>query len=157
MKKQFWLRILLPVLILIIWDLFTRFGTISPFILPDPFSTVKEFIDHVRNGEFLANTVISLKRSMGGFLVGSILGIGSGILIGWSKLWEHLTDLLINFIRSVPKTALAPLFIVWFGIGDASKLLLIAFSSYFFTVIPTMEGVKNVVQTRLHQAASGGD
>ncbi|WP_300455090.1 ABC transporter permease [Desulfobacula sp.] len=156
MKTKFWHSIVLPILILIVWDLFTRFSTISPFILPDPLSIAIKFIENMKNGEFFSNTMISLKRSMGGFLVGSFLGIASGILIGWSTFWEHLTDLLINFVRSVPKTALAPLFIVWFGIGDTSKILLIAFSSYFFTVIPTIEGVKNVDTILVKSAQSMG-
>ena len=80
----------------------------------------------------------------------------SGIIIGWSRFWDDLFDLPVNFVRSIPKTALAPLFIVWFGLGDGSKILLIAFSSYFFTVIPTIEGVKNVDKAYVKSARSMG-
>jgi len=136
--------------------LFTRYGNISPFILPDPPAVLKALYGLLKSGELLTNTLISLKRSMCGFLLGSLLGISSGILIGWSRFWDESSDLIINFVRSIPKTALAPLFIVWFGLGDLSKILLIGFSSYFFTVIPTIEGVKNVDNSYIKAARSVG-
>ena len=149
-------RILLPALLLLSWYAFTRYGEISPFILPDPLTVFRELFAMLKTGEVLTNTVISLKRSLCGFFLGGLLGVSSGILIGWSRFWDESSDLLINFVRSVPKTALAPLFIVWFGLGDLSKILLIGFSSYFFTVIPTIEGVKNVDRSYIKAARSLG-
>ncbi|MDQ7783117.1 MAG: ABC transporter permease [Desulfomonilaceae bacterium] len=154
--KQLVHKTALPVLLLVLWYAASRFGRISPLILPDPESTIRGLIALVQNGDLALNGYVSLKRSMGGFLLGSFLGVSSGILIGWSHLWEDLLDLLINFVRAIPKTALAPLFIVWFGLGDTSKILLIAFSSYFFTVIPTIEGVKNVDALYVKTARSMG-
>ncbi|MFH1116620.1 MAG: ABC transporter permease [Pseudomonadota bacterium] len=150
------IRITLPVALVAVWYLWTTLGKVSPLILPDPQSTVQGFIALVQSGELAGNTVISLKRSLGGFFLGSLLGVVTGILIGWSSFWDDFCDLVINFVRSIPKTALAPLFIVWFGLGDMSKILLISFSSYFFTVIPTIEGVKSIDNLYIKTARSMG-
>lgn len=149
-------RLAVPAAIVAVWWTLVRWGHMSQFILPAPESVLTGFGDMIRSGELLFNTYVSLKRSIGGFALGSFLGIASGMVIGWSALWDDLFDLPVNFVRSIPKTALAPLFIVWFGLGDWSKILLIAFSSYFFTVIPTIEGVKNVDKTYIKSARSMG-
>jgi sulfonate transport system permease protein len=152
-----WLtKIALPMAIVSVWWLFVRFGHLSPFVLPPPESVFLGFVDLIKSGELPLHIYLSLKRSLGGFALGSILGIASGVIIGWSRFWDDLFDLPVNFVRSIPKTALAPLFIVWFGLGDWSKVLLIAFSSYFFTVIPTVEGVKNVDKAYVKSATSMG-
>lgn len=149
-------KIILPILILVLWYLVTRFGDLPPLILPSLKSIAKDFMTLVRSGELPMQIYFSLKRSLCGFLLGSFLGITSGILMGWWRFWGDFFDLIINFIRSIPKTALAPLFIVWFGLGDMPKVLLIGLSSYFFTVIPTIEGVKNVDNTYIKSARSMG-
>ncbi len=149
-------KIALPLIIVVAWYVWTKVGEISPLILPDPESTVRGLISLARNGDLTSNTYVSLKRTLGGFCLGSLLGVGSGILIGWSGFWDNFCDLVINFVRSIPKTALAPLFIVWFGLGDMSKILLISFSSYFFTVIPTIEGVRNIDSLYVKTARSMG-
>jgi NitT/TauT family transport system permease protein len=154
--KQLACKITFPLLALALWFAASRFGNISPLILPDPESTVHGLISLFQSGDLTINTYVSLRRSIGGFLLGSFLGVTSGILIGWSNSWEDFFDLVINFFRAIPKTALAPLFVVWFGLGDFSKILLIAFSSYFFTVIPTIEGVKNVDSLFIKTARSMG-
>jgi len=147
-------RIGLPVFMLLLWYVGTRFGKISPLVLPDPVSTFEALLSLTRSGDLITNTYISLKRSLLGFALGSFLGVVSGVLIGWSQFWDEFCDLVINFVRAIPKTALAPLFIVWFGLDDLSKVLLIAFSSYFFTVIPTIEGVKNIDKAFVKTARS---
>jgi len=149
-------KIILPTLILVLWYLVTRFGNVHPLILPSLESITRDFISLVQSGELPMHICISLKRCLCGFLLGSFLGVTSGILMGWSRIWADFFDLLINFIRSIPKTALAPLFIVWFGLGDMPKILLIGLSSYFFTVIPTIEGVRNVDNIYIKSARSMG-
>ena len=149
-------KIILPTLMLVLWYLVTRFGNVHPLILPSLESITRDFISLVQSGELPMHICISLKRCLCGCLLGSFLGVTSGILMGWSRIWADFFDLLINFIRSIPKTALAPLFIVWFGLGDMPKILLIGLSSYFFTVIPTIEGVRNVDNIYIKSARSMG-
>jgi sulfonate transport system permease protein len=87
---------------------------------------------------------VSLKRSLGGFLLGSFLGVASGVVMGWSRFWDDFFDLPINFVRSIPKTALAPLFIVWFGIGELPKVLFVMLSALFPMYLDTFAGIRGV-------------
>jgi ABC-type nitrate/sulfonate/bicarbonate transport system permease component len=150
------IKVLLPIFLIVAWWGITHFSNISPIILPSPEETVKEFAEMVLDGTLFTNMILSLKRSLSGFLLGAVLGVFSGIVMGWSRIWENVFDLAINFLRAIPKTALAPLFLVWFGLGEPPKILLIAFSSYFFTVVPTIEGVKNMDMAFVKSARSMG-
>jgi sulfonate transport system permease protein len=156
MNRTFPRKVIFPIALVALWWAVIRFGHLSPFILPDPQSIIREFAELLKSGTLPMHAYVSLKRSLGGFLLGSFLGVASGVVMGWSRFWDDFFDLPINFVRSIPKTALAPLFIVWFGLGDTAKVLLIAFSSYFFTVIPTIEGVKNVDNAYVKSARSMG-
>jgi ABC-type nitrate/sulfonate/bicarbonate transport system permease component len=143
-------------LLFILWHFVTRYGTLSPLIFPRLETILKEFIYLIENGDLFMHAFFSLKRSFLGFISGAFFGIVSGILMGWSRLWEDFFDLLINFIRSIPRVALLPLLIVWFGLGDTPKILLIGLSIYFLTIIPTIEGVKNVDSRYIKSAKSMG-
>jgi ABC-type nitrate/sulfonate/bicarbonate transport system permease component len=110
----------------------------------------------MKSGELYFHTLASLKRYAVGLIAGCALGITGGMVIGWFPLLENLLDIPINFMRSIPKTALAPFLIVWFGFGDMPKVLLIGLASFFYTVIPTIEGVKNVEYHLIKSARSMG-
>lgn len=152
-----WLqKFLFPLLILIAWVLLTTFGDIPDLVLPPLESIFMDFFSLIRSGELPLHIFFSLQRSLYGFFIGACCGILLGIIMGWSNFWSNFLDLTINFLRSIPKTALAPLFIIWFGLGDLPKVLLIGLSSFFFTVIPTIEGVKNVDHIVIKSARSLG-
>lgn len=149
-------RFLLPVLLLVLWKLVTARNDISPIILPKIESVGQSFLSYAQSGEIFRHTLVSLERCFAGFLLGSSIGIASGILLGWFRVLEHLLGFTINFFRSIPKTALAPLLIVWFGFGDLPKVLLIGLASFFYTLIPTIEGVQNVDNLLVKAARSMG-
>jgi sulfonate transport system permease protein len=149
-------RIIVPVAILIAWKLATAYGHIHPLILPGIDSVVHDFLAMTKSGELFFHTLASLKRYAVGLIAGCALGITGGMVIGWFPLLENLLDIPINFMRSIPKTALAPFLIVWFGFGDMPKVLLIGLASFFYTVIPTIEGVKNVEYHLIKSARSMG-
>lgn len=153
---QWTFKLLFPIMVMVFWYLLTKFSDIPDLVLPPLGSIFTDFISMIRSGELPHHIYLSLQRSLLGFLLGSTTGILLGILMGWSRFWGDFFDLFINFIRSIPKTALAPLFIVWFGLGDLPKVLLICLSSFFFTVIPTIEGVKNVDHLLIKSARSMG-
>ena len=91
-----------------------------------------------------------------GFVLGSTCGIGLGILLGWYNRLHDYCDVLINFMRSIPKTAMAPLFMVMFGFGDLPKVLLVSLACFFHTLITTIEGVNNVDALYIKSARSHG-
>ncbi len=149
-------KLVLPLFFILAWALATSIWTIHPVIFPALKSVVSDFVTYTANGELLHHTLSSMRRCAIGFFGGAFCGIVLGILLGWYRYIEDLFDVGIHFLRSIPKSALAPLFIVWFGFGDLPKVLLVGLASFFYTLIPTIEGVKNVDALFIKSARSMG-
>ncbi len=149
-------KLALPLLVIGCWFAATTYLSIHPLILPKLQSVVRDFFLYVGNGELLTHLAVSLRRCLIGLTGGAFLGIALGVLLGWNRCLEDIFDIGVNFTRAIPKTALAPLFIVWFGFEELPKVLLIGLTTFFYTLIPTMEGVKNVDRLYLKSARSLG-
>ena len=150
------LKSLLPLAIMVAWELFVTYGDLPPILLPKLQKVGADFIKYLMNGELLHHVAVSLRRCAIGFLCGSAGGVGLGVILAWFKPLEDFLDVTLNFCRAIPKTALAPLLIVWFGFGDFPKILLIGLAAFFYTVIPTLEGVGNVDNLLVKSARSMG-
>src|SRR4029450_7526438 len=85
---------------------------------------------------------VSLHRVLQGFIYGSLLGIALGLLVGWFRALEDAVDPLVGALYPIPKSALFPLFILWFGLGETSKVMTIMICVVFLVVINTVTGVK---------------
>jgi sulfonate transport system permease protein len=129
----------LPVVLLVVWFLLTLPGEpiVPPYKFPSPASVVQSGIDLAERGELGPFTAISLQRVLVGFLVGGVLGIAFGGLIGLSRFWDAALSPSLGVIRAVPSLAWVPLLIVWFQIGEQSKIILIAIGAFFpvFTTV----------------------
>jgi sulfonate transport system permease protein len=136
--------LLLPVLTLIVWEIFGTVGQISPTVLPTPHVIAVEFYNLARSGELLFHLRISLWRSLLGFLLGSSVGLALGLWSGFSRLAEKQFDPSIQMLRTVPHLAITPLFILWFGFGEWSKILLIALGAFFPVYVNTFLGIRSV-------------
>lgn len=126
--------------VMIAWIVITELGLVR--FLPSPLSVVLSFFD--LSSDLLGHIKDSLYRVFAGFALGCIVGIVNGIAITWNKVLGKLFDPLVEFFRPMPPLALIPLFIVWFGIGDTSKILLIAFGVWVNMVVITAEATRNV-------------
>ena len=102
------------------------------------------------------SVVASSRRVLLGLLVGSLAGILLGLATGWATRLEYLTDPWVTFFRFTPALALLPLFVVWFGYGEASKVLLIAASVSVITLLGAHHGVRRVPRVYLDAAAALG-
>jgi ABC-type nitrate/sulfonate/bicarbonate transport system permease component len=149
-------KLALPAAVLVLWSFATDFWKIHPIILPALDRVLEDFGTYGLNGVLAAQTAASLRRCLLGFVLGSAGGIGLGIVLGWYNTLHDYFDVAINFLRSIPKTALAPLFLVWFGFGDLPKVLLVGLASFFYTLITTIEGVSNVDALLIKSARSMG-
>lgn len=127
-----------------IWEIIARSGIVHPLLLSPPIAVFSTILRLLANGELLIHIRASLGRALTGFAIGSAIAIPHGIGIAWFKRMEEVSSPLIDLFRPVPIAALIPVFMLWFGIGDASKIALIAYGCYFPTVLNTMAGVKNV-------------
>jgi sulfonate transport system permease protein len=139
-----WLPYLLPALIVAIWQLLSTLGLISTRIMPSPIDVLGAFWSTTVSGDLPHDIAVSAARALAGLLVGGSIGFLLGIVNGISKLSEQLTDTTLQMLRTIPHLALIPLVILWFGIGEESKLFLTSLGVLFPVYLNTYHGVRNV-------------
>jgi len=135
---------ILPFGLIIIWEIAGRNAYVNPLLLSMPSDILREFIYLVQHGHLLEHLQISTWRALSGFLIGGGLGLLAGILVGFSYWSERLLNPSIQMLRMLPHLAIAPLFILWFGFGETSKLLLIAKGSFFPLYVNTFLGIRSM-------------
>ncbi|NOU92773.1 ABC transporter permease subunit [Paenibacillus sp. LMG 31456] len=140
---RFVLGALVPVLLLIAWQILGDLGIISSLLFPTPLRIFQAGIRLIQTGELYDNMKISLIRAISGFLMGGALGLAFGVLVGLFRSSERTLDPTVQMIRMVPHLAIAPLFILWFGIGETAKILLIAKGAFFPLYINTFIGIRS--------------
>lgn len=144
-----WLTLVWFAALLGAWELLARAQAIDPFVAPPPSRLVAALWELVTEGfPTGTNLVVHLGASLGriaiGYLIATSLAIPLGILIGWSRTLDALTHKLLTLGRSTAAISILPLFIAWFGIGEASKVAVIAFGCFWITITHTIAGVKLV-------------
>lgn len=130
-------------ILLVIWQALASMGML-PAYLTSPTIIVREFATLARSGELFQHSAVSLYRSIVGLALGATLGIGIGLLAGMSKRAAGFFEPLVSLTYPVPKVAFLPVLLVWFGISDTSKILLIALSCFFPCYVAAMYGVRAV-------------
>jgi ABC-type nitrate/sulfonate/bicarbonate transport system permease component len=121
-----------------VWRMF------NPILLPTPHEVVRAAVQLTLSGELPRDIAASLSRVALGFLVAAVLGVGLGTLIGRSRKIEKLLEPALELMRPVPPLAFLPVFVLWFGIGEASKVAFITYSAFFPIFTTTNEGIKFV-------------
>ena len=147
---------ILPALLLALWQGASTGGFLSAEILPSPLDVVKAGVTLIGNGQLVENLAVSARRAASGFLVGGGLAFALGLSNGLSRLSEKLTDTTVQMIRNIPNLSLIPLVILWFGIGEESKLFLTALGVFFPVYINTFHGVRTVDAQLVEMARSYG-
>ncbi|MCI4169166.1 ABC transporter permease [Bacillus spizizenii] len=143
--KYGWMKgLLLPAVIIAIWQIIGGLGVVSATVLPTPVAIVLTFKELILSGELFGHLQISIYRAALGFLLGAGLGLIIGILAGFSKRTELYLDPSLQMLRTVPHLAVTPLFILWFGFDEVSKILLIALGAFFPVYINTFNGIRGV-------------
>lgn len=144
----------------IIWWAITAFGLIDPLFLPSPQQVVHQLITISQAG-FMDATLgqhlaASLSRIAIALLAAAVIGIPTGIIMGISPTLRSILDPLIELYRPIPPLAYLPLMIIWFGIGEGSKILLIYLAIFAPIVLSAAAGVRSVDPVRMHAAQSLG-
>jgi len=139
-----------------VWEWGSRSGWISPLVLPAPSEAFGAFQELVTSGLLWKHLGASLQRLIVGWTCGALLGIGVGFGIGLFSLARAGLVPLVSALFPIPKIALLPLFIIWFGIGEGSKVATILFGTFFPTVIATYGGVDNVDRGLIRMGQSFG-
>lgn len=134
----------LPVLILVVWEVVSRTGLVNTLLLPPPSKVFATLWQAALDGSLFVNLWFSVKRWILGFVVGGGLGLMLGGINGVSLRSETLTDTTVQMLRTVPFMGLTPLLVMWFGLGEPPKIILIAAASFFPVYVNTLAGVRNV-------------
>ena len=155
-----WLSAVSIALFLFIWWLVTAMGWVKPLFVPSPMAIVSKFIQIWNNGftgtPFLEHVMISTVRVFGAFLLACVIGLPLGLAMGMSPAVRGIFDPPIEFYRPIPPLAYLPLMIIWFGIGETSKILLIFLSVFAPVVLGARSGVKSAAIEQIHAAYSFG-
>ncbi|MDF3152620.1 ABC transporter permease subunit [Mesorhizobium sp. XAP10] len=146
--------------VLALWALSARLQLVSPVFLPSPVAVWNKFITVARDGfvdaTLLQHAVASLGRVFAALVAAILVGVPVGLAIGISTIGRGIFDPLLEFLRPIPPLAYLPLVIIWFGIGEPSKILVITISMLAPVALSTASGVRGVSQERINAARSLG-
>lgn len=142
------------ILLLVLWQVASIFN--SPDFLPSPLKTFQGLKEIVRNGVLLDDIIISMRRVAIGWLRGLAVAVPIGLLIGRFRIMRWLLEPFINFFRFVPAIGFLTLFLMWFGVGEESKLVLITYATVFPVAINTIAGVTGIDPVKYQAAQSLG-
>jgi NitT/TauT family transport system permease protein len=124
-----------------IWAMIPLTGLVSPALVPSPWHCLVKFWDLMTQGRLWLDMLLSCERVLVGLVAGIALAIPVAFVIGWYKPARRMIDPLINFFRSLPPIALIPLVIVYFGIGEFAKIVMLFYAAFFSGVIVMYEGI----------------
>lgn len=138
------LTVLSPLAVLLLWQLASNLGLIDQRYVPSPVAIAEAGWNLTLSGELGRHIAASLKRLAIGFVVGAIPGVFIGMAMGLNRWLRALIDPLVAALYPIPKIAILPLLMLLFGLGDTSKVVVVAMSVLFLTIISTTVGVLQI-------------
>jgi ABC-type nitrate/sulfonate/bicarbonate transport system permease component len=153
-EQRTWISILAFIALIALWQLATQTGLVSPIFLPSPMRVLRALWDLAVTGDLWRHMSASLVRIGYGWVIGTVCGVGVGLMIGLFTVSRAVGLPLVAALFPIPKIALLPLLILWLGIGEGSKVATIALSVFFPTVIATFTGVDSVPRNLIRMAQS---
>ena len=145
-----------PLTVIVLWQVLSMAGVIPARVLPAPIAVGQAAADLATNGRLLTDIAASARRAALGFLIGGTLGFLLGVVNGAVPLSSALFDSSMQMLRTIPHLALIPLVILWFGIGETSRVFLVAIGVLFPVYLNTYHGVRNVDPALLEMARNYG-
>jgi len=129
--------------IIIVWYGIRYSGLVNPALVPAPHAVFTKFLE-LTQGRLPLDMLMSTQRVLLGVCLGVLAAVPVGFCLGWYKVLRSFADPVINFFRALPPIALIPLVIVYFGIGEAAKTVILFYASFFAGVIVMYEGIAQV-------------
>ncbi|MDQ0204485.1 ABC transporter permease [Pectinatus haikarae] len=154
--KNLFLALVLPLLIIILWQIASDRGLIKPSIFASPETITVSFDQMVEKGSYFKHVTASLGRVIYGYIIGSMLGLVLGSLAVLFKTFGKMVDPLIGILRPIPAIACIPFFILWLGIGEASKIGVIVIGAFWPVLLNTMQGIRSADPKLLELAKAFG-
>ena len=144
----------LVVMLIVLWDLLIRLFKIPPYLIPNPLSVAKQLV--AEWPMLWRETLPTLYATLGGFAFSALIGVPIAMWIAYSRVIESFVYPLLVFSQSIPKVAIAPLFVVWFGFGLVPKVIAAFLLGFFPVVVSTVQGFKSVEGDVIDLARSMG-
>lgn len=129
---------------MVLWWGYVRYADLSPLVLPTPYAVLLSLIDNTTNGYLLENAWVTLSEILLGFAVGSALGIALGTVAAINPLMRTVLSPYIVASQAMPKLAMAPIMVIWFGFGIAPKVVIAALICFFPLFENTLVGLTSV-------------
>lgn len=159
-KREKYYKILSLVIFFIVWECIGRmniqYGWMEPKFLPAPTQIFESAYTMMIKGILPEHLGISLFRVIGGYLIGCIVSVILGSLIANFKICDIIVSPVLNLVGPIPVMAFLPMFILWFGIGEQSKLILIAYATVIYMIPYVVEGIRNTDPLLIRSAVSLG-
>lgn len=162
MKKNKYslLRAISLVSFLIAWQIFSminkRVEIMNPNFMPSPYDIVLTMIQYIKDGTFFSSIGSSMERVLKGFFLGSVIAMVLGYMMAKHPVLENILDPIFSAVGSIPTYAFMPLFIIWFGIGEKTKIIIIVFSTALPLLTYIIQGIKSVDPILIRSAMSLG-
>jgi len=142
------------ILVLGIWEALSILS--DPEIFPGPVATVQGALEVIDDGSLFYFIGVSLSRVLTGWILGSLIGVPLGVLMGRIRILRLLVEPFLHFIRFIPALAFITLFLLWFGIGEVAKIVLITYATLFIVILNTMTGAMSLSEDMLRSVRSMG-
>lgn len=143
-KTLFIIGIAFPILIILFWQYASTHGLVKASLVPAPLTIAKTFFSHVESGKLWKNLSVSFGRVLCGYLIGAFAGVIVGFLMGLIKPVNAALNGIVSVLRPIPTIALIPIVILLAGIGFSSKVMVIAFGSFWPVLLNTIHGIQSV-------------
>lgn len=134
----------IPVLFVLLWGVASALDWVNPKLIPSPLQVVTVAVSTVLNPEFWLGTGASVLRDLSGFVLGSVLGVGFGVLLGVSRVADYVFSPSFNALRQISLFAWLPLISTFLGYDNSAKILFISLSVFYPVALHTIEGVRNI-------------
>ncbi len=141
--------LLLPVVVIIIWQIVSVLSVINPILLPSPVSVFSTLFRILFTGEIFNDIAMTLGRTFAGFFLAVVIGVPLGLLMGYHKKVYSYLGFMVDFLIGIPHIALFPLFLLLFGVGDEAKIMVVVLASSLFILVNTMYGIRYANKLRI--------
>ncbi len=134
--------LILPLWVLVLWHVATSTGLLSTVVLPKISSVATTLVQQLTTGTFKGDLLISIVRILEGYAIAVVAGIFFGVWMGMNATTHRFFSLIFKAVRQIPMMAWVPLLVIWFGIGEESKVAVIFLASFFPVLVNTIDGIE---------------
>jgi ABC-type nitrate/sulfonate/bicarbonate transport system permease component len=161
LRRDMLLRASVIVGFFVLWEGFfhlnqSGLNLFNPILFPAPETVATAGVEMLLSGELLKDIVASLSRVVGGFVLAAMIGVAAGVIVGRSRILACLTEPIVDMLRPIPSLAFLPILVLWLGIGELSKIVFIAYATFFPIFATTLQGIRHIDPVLLRAAASLG-